>query len=337
MTYLSSPQNSENSVDPLTQLSSVPLRLVTEKREDVPGRPGVYRIRNIRNGKAYIGSAQNIRFRARRHIRDLKSGKHYNKHLLRAYHKYGEDAFVFDVLELCLEKENTKREQTHLDVNRKVRLLYNVAPTANSPLGRKLSMSARRKIAESNRRRKLSDETKRQISKSLTGRKLPPAVAKSRSDTLRDCFKKIEVVERHREGCRRCAIRRWDKVDRTQPFKLKLFNGAQFEGTSLFDFCKSRGLDFATMRGVVEGRFKHHKGFHLPSTPLLEYEATSPDGTKHKVFNMLGFCKTRGLSADNLRRVAQGAYKQHKGWTCRIVDHNPALQAALGASVNLES
>lgn len=58
----------------------------------------VYEIRNIVNGKRYVGSAVDSRVRFQRHRRDLRKGKHINNHLQSAWDKYGEDAFKFVVL-----------------------------------------------------------------------------------------------------------------------------------------------------------------------------------------------------------------------------------------------
>lgn len=60
---------------------------------------GVYIIRNLTNGKVYIGASANVERRWRNHENDLRRGVHHSSHLQRAWLKYGEDAFAFDVLE----------------------------------------------------------------------------------------------------------------------------------------------------------------------------------------------------------------------------------------------
>jgi group I intron endonuclease len=61
---------------------------------------GVYRIRNIVNGKVYIGSTtDSFSQRFSNHISQLNLGKHGNPHLLRSWKKYGADTFVFEILE----------------------------------------------------------------------------------------------------------------------------------------------------------------------------------------------------------------------------------------------
>jgi GIY-YIG catalytic domain len=65
-----------------------------------PDGPGVYRIRNRKNNKVYIGSTRRtIRVRLQEHVEDLHAGVHHN-HLLQAdWIAYGQRAFAFEVME----------------------------------------------------------------------------------------------------------------------------------------------------------------------------------------------------------------------------------------------
>jgi group I intron endonuclease len=64
---------------------------------------GIYKIINVVNNKFYVGSSVNLRRRKSRHFSELRAGKHNNKHLQAAWGKYGEQAFVFVVVEECPE------------------------------------------------------------------------------------------------------------------------------------------------------------------------------------------------------------------------------------------
>jgi group I intron endonuclease len=59
----------------------------------------IYKIRNLLNGKFYVGSAQDTRTRFRQHRRLLRKGTHHCKHLQNAWNKYGEDLFKFEIIE----------------------------------------------------------------------------------------------------------------------------------------------------------------------------------------------------------------------------------------------
>lgn len=80
---------------------------IIDKYGDISESPGVYVIRNIKNGKVYVGQTNDLKLRKRNHFSDLKANIHHNKHLQNAWNKYGEENFEFEVLEECpLEKLN---------------------------------------------------------------------------------------------------------------------------------------------------------------------------------------------------------------------------------------
>lgn len=60
---------------------------------------GIYKIINVVNNKFYVGSAVDLKRRKTRHFSELRTGKHKNRHLQAAWVKYGEQAFVFVVVE----------------------------------------------------------------------------------------------------------------------------------------------------------------------------------------------------------------------------------------------
>lgn len=72
---------------------------------------GIYQIKNIINSKVYIGSSNNIKIRWQKHKALLRHGKHQNSHLQAAWNKYGEDNFIFSIIELCNIDSLLNREQ----------------------------------------------------------------------------------------------------------------------------------------------------------------------------------------------------------------------------------
>ena len=119
--------------------------------ENHTARPGIYQIRNLVNGKVYIGSAKNMGYRWRIHRRDLGKQKHHSPHLQKAWEKHGPGGFVFEVLQLVEDVGDLIRlEQEWLD---KVRPFdkdrgYNISPTAGSNLGLKRSEEFKKRISE---------------------------------------------------------------------------------------------------------------------------------------------------------------------------------------------
>ena len=62
---------------------------------------GIYKIENLINHKVYVGQSQNIFNRWKSHLNDLNHDKHYNPHLQRAWNKYSENNFKFEIIECC--------------------------------------------------------------------------------------------------------------------------------------------------------------------------------------------------------------------------------------------
>jgi group I intron endonuclease len=73
---------------------------------------GVYKITNTVDGKVYIGStATDMDTRWTTHRSALRGGKHYNAHLQRAWNKYGESAFTFEVVETGADKKDVREKE----------------------------------------------------------------------------------------------------------------------------------------------------------------------------------------------------------------------------------
>jgi group I intron endonuclease len=76
---------------------------------------GIYKIINKINGDFYIGSSKNILRRKNEHIKKLNSNKHQNTILQRAWNKYGEDNFIFEIVEECELEILFDTEQKYID------------------------------------------------------------------------------------------------------------------------------------------------------------------------------------------------------------------------------
>lgn len=63
----------------------------------------IYRITNMSNGNYYIGSAESFARREWQHKYDLRKGTHKNPRLQAAWNKYGEEMFVFEIIETVPE------------------------------------------------------------------------------------------------------------------------------------------------------------------------------------------------------------------------------------------
>jgi group I intron endonuclease len=88
---------------------------------------GIYKIKSS-DGKRYWGSSETIEKRLKTHLRNLRSNKHYNAKLQRAYNKYGAENFTTEIVWVCLPEDLLWIEQNYLDM---FPLEYNISGLAN--------------------------------------------------------------------------------------------------------------------------------------------------------------------------------------------------------------
>lgn len=118
-------------------------------------KQGVYAIRNLINGKLYIGSTVNS-FNARWqcHRKRLRKGCHHSQHLQAAWNKYGENNFSFEIIEITSPEKCREREGYYIQFYKTLdpKYGYNVA---------EVNENGKTVLAESTKK-KLSEICKRQ-------------------------------------------------------------------------------------------------------------------------------------------------------------------------------
>lgn len=114
---------------------------------------GIYKITNVINGKFYIGSSGNLKNRCSIHFAHLRRNSHSNKHLQNSYNKYGENNFIFSIVEECEKDKLIELEQKYIDT---LRPQYNKRIVASSNIGIKRSPETIEKMRLSRIGKKLS-------------------------------------------------------------------------------------------------------------------------------------------------------------------------------------
>lgn len=109
----------------------------------------IYRITNMANDHFYIGSAESFERRTWQHKYALRRGEHKNPKLQAAWNKYGEEMFVFEVLEILQDGAHTLQiEDSYLMKHVGDPMCYNINPLATAPrLGVKHTPEAVAKMA----------------------------------------------------------------------------------------------------------------------------------------------------------------------------------------------
>ena len=96
---------------------------------------GIYKIINIVNNKFYVGSAVDLKRRKTRHFSELRNDKHNNRHLQAAWNKYGEQVFVFVVIEeVASDADLLAAENVWLHAHVGEEYCYNIGIDATAPM-----------------------------------------------------------------------------------------------------------------------------------------------------------------------------------------------------------
>jgi group I intron endonuclease len=129
----------------------------------------VYIIKNILNNKCYIGSTINYLVRFKKHKYRLNKNKHHSVLLQRAWNKYGEENFVFEIVEEVLKKSKLiEREQHWLDT---LKPKYNICEIAAG--GDTITNNPRREEIISKIKNTMSDGRLKGKNNPMFGKKRP--------------------------------------------------------------------------------------------------------------------------------------------------------------------
>ncbi|SFS42780.1 NUMOD3 domain-containing DNA-binding protein [Brevundimonas viscosa] len=151
----------------------------------------------IRCGEgAYVGGSTHIVARWAQHRYRLREGNHRNPRLQEAWARLGEDAFAFEVLELCETGDLLAVEQRWLDRLKAEGSLFNVDMVAGSPKGRLHSPETRAKMSASRRGRSFSPETLAKMAAAKRGEKC--SAAKVTEADVRDIRRRAAEGEPYR-------------------------------------------------------------------------------------------------------------------------------------------
>jgi len=217
---------------------------------------GVYSITNLINGKIYIGSSVDIKQRHYEHISDLRRNVHHSIHLQRAWNKYSEDDFKFEIIELVIDNDKLlEREQYWMDYYNCYHrdYGYNLHKIAGSPLGYKHSEETKKLLSIKGKGLKRSEETKQKIS----------VARKGLSNTWLIGVKQSEEHLKNRfENMRGRPLKEESKINMRTPI-IQLSRDGEFirEWTGASEASKILDIDISGITKCCRGRQKTHKGF----------------------------------------------------------------------------
>lgn len=110
----------------------------------------IYKIQNVINNKVYIGQTINYKNRIIKHKYDLRNFKNASRHLQNAWNKYGEENFIFEIIETCLKEELNEKEKYYIRMYDSISDGYNIE--GGGQINKKLSDETKRLMSINNPR-----------------------------------------------------------------------------------------------------------------------------------------------------------------------------------------
>lgn len=220
----------------------------------IPRTSGIYVIANTKNGKVYIGQAQDFRHRWQDHRNNLRLNRHRNIHLQRAWNKDGEKAFRFKILEYCRIENLDEREQHFLNIYMPKGICYNIAVDVRaSGRGLKRSPETLEKMRIVSTGRKCSDYSKAITSLIHKGKVLS-------AETRAKVSASHMGIKPNPESIIKRIMNLGNYYEVFSP------NGEIFETRNLNQFCKDNGLSQSRMSAVSCGKQDNHRGWKVTRT-----------------------------------------------------------------------
>lgn len=236
----------------------------------------IYQIRNLLNSAVYIGSIlkRDPRHRWNAHKRDLRGNYHHSVHLQRAWNKYGESAFVFEILEHC--NDVLTREQWHLD-NRKnnfpADLNYNVCWIAGNCAGRRFSKKSLKRMSLSHIGHRPTPEARAKQQTAWANRCKTPYSFTAPDGTVYGNVRNLRAFSReHPELTARTLgqlhsgalhyYKKWTKTGVKLPFyQLRSPIGCSFNGNFLKHLCLKAEINYKMIHKYCIKMGKPYRGW----------------------------------------------------------------------------
>lgn len=165
--------------------------------------PAIYRIINNVTGTVYIGQAENVGKRWGSHLRNLRLNRNSrNLHFQRAWNKYGEENFSFEVVvvfpDMSREELRIALYETELKVLEEYNHnCYNLMQAGVG--GMVASAATKQKLSNHNKRQWQKEEHRAKISVAQKKAWAEPGRKEERIAKYKESFKKPEYKKRRKE------------------------------------------------------------------------------------------------------------------------------------------
>lgn len=212
----------------------------------------VYAITNTVNGRRYIGSTTNYKQRWSEHRHLLRRATHHSFVLQRAWDKYGEAAFKFEVLVVCPKELRVEYENRLMATQ-----AYNVLRTAREAIvrrGRRHSEATKAKMSAAHVGKVFSAEWRANMADAARRRVYDAEFSRKASARQRGVTPSVQTRERLSVAV---AAARAAEVARTRELVQKIYLEAA-QGGKIGALCGIFGIATATF-------YTHCRALGLPN------------------------------------------------------------------------
>ncbi len=284
-------------------------------------KSGIYYIKNLANGKFYIGSSKDIKKRIYVHRKALMTNNHYNPFLQEDWNIYGENNFKFSIIEATLADEVFEREQYYLDLLKPYdrNIGYNICTEAGTTRSVKWPADklAKRIATLENRRGKII-EVISPDGKIFTINKNIKRFANSLGLSSNGFVLMLNGTTKTCHG--------WHLPNQ----KLKTYhlvdpNGKEYiiKRLELKKFCSEKGLSYQAMFKMVSGKNKRSSGGWTIKDIIKERILILVDPQNKEYIlgkrKLLSFCKKHDLNRYHIYKMINGGIDNVKGWTLKYL------------------
>lgn len=179
---------------------------------------GIYQIRNAINNHVYVGQTTKLSKRWVQHYSLLKNNKHKNVHLQRAWNKYGEENFLYEVILYCEPFELTKYEQFFEDFYRSKGISYNIRKCVDSNKGISWREDSKKRLSEFRTGKKQTEETKEKLREISKRENLSSETLRKRSESLSGENHPMYGKHPSEEAKQKMRENHWDNSGENHPF-----------------------------------------------------------------------------------------------------------------------
>lgn len=271
---------------------------------------GIYCIECTVNNKKYIGQSVNIYKRLLSHYNQLKKQKHCNKYMLNTFLKYGEENFIYSILEEVKENNLTNREQYWADFYKTwdANFGFNYGECLDNPFrGKEHTEETKLLLNKIAKNREYTIERNNKISKALKGRK-----------------KTQQEINKIREG----ALLGHDKEKKI--LEIVSPEGKYLKIKGIRAFCKKNNLNHQGFNALKKNEVKQYKGYRLykgeeslkkyidklakHKNKNNKYELTDKNNQRIEIKSIEAFCKQENFSLHFFYKLIKNEIPEYKGW-----------------------